>query len=411
MHKAWAQQVASSGSKEGPRVSMGDVELGFKEMLLQSRALEYTLEVIASEPSLRQNYMEPLSSPVACLYELLSKTLAFPVAQWAEIIKVAMSGTLPGDQQTDFLLAAISALKCDWHEEVLFNQRKDLALRAEYLRQEIRQVEGSQTDAQLSRRMAASAELLQTYGAVRQNLQEAQTHGKEVQQARESELKLLAEQIQVRVGIDKELEDLETRKRELRIELDDVSRQLDEARTKQRQHMEKFDKQQSELHVSKSALKVKIDAADSEAGQADKEKAVLEQTRKLIQETESALQQSLGGQLDELKQKQEKFQEHFKMLLLDHLRDAEVQVKRIREVHAGILQLLGASASAVPAAAPVASPVVAAPAQAAPAATAEQLFAAAPAQPAPVATAEQLFAASPVPAGTVSPSAAAPSQV
>ncbi|CAE8626154.1 unnamed protein product [Polarella glacialis] len=154
MHKAWAQQVASSGSKEGPRVSMGDVELGFKEMLLQSRALEYTLEVIASEPSLRQNYMEPLSSPVACLYELLSKTLAFPVAQWAEILKVAMSGTLPGDQQTDFLLAAVSALKCDWHEEVLFNQRKDLALRAEYLRQEIRQVEGSQSDAQLSRRMA-----------------------------------------------------------------------------------------------------------------------------------------------------------------------------------------------------------------------------------------------------------------
>ncbi|CAE7942581.1 cmk2, partial [Symbiodinium necroappetens] len=43
MHKSWVQSI-SAGNKEGPRVVSGDHELGFKEMFLQSRALEYSME-------------------------------------------------------------------------------------------------------------------------------------------------------------------------------------------------------------------------------------------------------------------------------------------------------------------------------------------------------------------------------
>ncbi|CAL1173594.1 unnamed protein product [Cladocopium goreaui] len=116
MHKTWAQSIVASNNKEGPRVSEGDHDLGFKEMFLQSRALENSLEVIISEPSLREHYMKlPTAddSPVAALHELLSKSLAFPAAQWQGLIQVAMSGILSGDQVT-WILSIVTAMKNDW---------------------------------------------------------------------------------------------------------------------------------------------------------------------------------------------------------------------------------------------------------------------------------------------------------
>jgi len=123
----------------------------------------------------------------------------FPPAEWAGIIKVAMSGGLPGEQQVNWLCSVISSMKCDWNEEVLNNERKDLALRAEYLKQEIKQLEGN-ADEQLDKRTALSAELLETYSSVRRNLEDAQVHRREVQTARASDLKLLSEQIQAHIA-------------------------------------------------------------------------------------------------------------------------------------------------------------------------------------------------------------------
>lgn len=64
----------------------------------------------------------------------------------------------------------------------------------------------------------------------------------ELNQSQESLKMQLTHLDEVRAQIDKEIEDLDEKKRQLRIELDDVSRQLDEARMKQKQHMEKSDK-------------------------------------------------------------------------------------------------------------------------------------------------------------------------
>jgi len=374
LHKSWTQSIIAAANKEGPRVMMGEHELTFKEMLLQSRSLELTLEVIVSDPTLRQNYVEmpspdDKSSPLACLCELLSKTLVFPPAEWAGIIKVAMSGGLPGEQQVNWLCSVISSMKCDWNEEVLNNERKDLALRAEYLKQEIKQLEGN-ADEQLDKRTALSAELLETYSSVRRNLEDAQVHRREVQTARASDLKLLSEQIQahiaglesssssssaqqkhlegelnqsqdsiklqlqhmdeVRVSIDKEIDELDERKRQLRIELDEVSRQLDEARMKQKQHMERCDKQRDELHALKSSMKGKIDCATKDVVKAENDKLVLEQTKQMVHDVDGLLQQSLGDQLEDLTKKKAHFQEHFKSLLSQHLNYAEEQAEKLR---------------------------------------------------------------------------------
>mmetsp|Transcript_52244 Transcript_52244/g.93714 ORF Transcript_52244/g.93714 Transcript_52244/m.93714 type:complete len:587 (+) Transcript_52244:25-1785(+) len=375
LHKSWTQSLIAAANKEGPKVTMGEHELTFKEMLLQSRALEFTLEAIVSDPTLRENYVEltapdDKSSPLACLSELLSKTLVCSPAEWSGIIKVAMSGGLPGEQQVNWLCAVITSMKCDWNEEVLNSERKDLALKAEYLRQEIKQLDGSEDDEQLQKRTALSAELLETYSSVRHNLEDAQLHRQEVQTARASDLKLLSEQIQahiaglessstsstvqqkhlegelnqsqdsiklqlqhmdeVRANIDKEIDDLDERKRRLRIELDDVSRQLDEARMKQKQHMEKCDKQREELHALKSSMKEKIDSANQDVAKAENEKKVLESTKQMVHDVDGLLQQSLGDQLEDLSKKKAHFQEHFQLLLAEHLRYAQEQAGKLR---------------------------------------------------------------------------------
>ncbi|CAE7363310.1 HSL1 [Symbiodinium natans] len=375
MHKSWVQSIIAASNKEGPRVVSGEHELGFKEMFLQSRALEHSIEVIVSEPSLREHYMDPptpddKTSAVACLYELLSKTLAFPAAQWQGLLRVAMSGGLPGEDQTAWITTAITAMKMDWSEEVLYSERKELALRAEFLKQELKQLETGGTDEQNRKRVDTSSHLLRTYDAVRQNLQTSQAQRDEVRHLREQDLQGLQQQIQarmaglqsfaesctsqqkdlegelnqsqdgiklqlqhmdeVRAGIDKEIDELDERKRQLRIELDTVSRQLDEARMKQKQHMENCDRQRAEFYNTKSALKEKLDAASADGAAKAKEKELLDQTRQLIEETGSALQQTVREQTEDLKQKQAEFQSHFKLLLLDHLRYSEGRAKELQ---------------------------------------------------------------------------------
>ncbi|CAJ1398498.1 unnamed protein product [Effrenium voratum] len=365
MHKSWAQSIAS---KDGPRVT-GEHELGFKEMFLQSRALEYSLEVIIAEPSLREHYVNLTSADAspAALHDLLCKSLAFPAAQWQALIQVAMSGDLPSEQLT-WIVSAVTAMKIDWNEEVLCHERKELAVKAELFKQELRPLGDS--DENTKKRIELSTQLLQTYQEVQQNLQSSEEHREEVRQLRQGDLQHLHLQIQarivglqsqaesstksqkdlegelnqsqdslrlqlehmdeVRAQIDKEIEELDERKRQLRMELDAVSRQLDEARAKQKQHMEKSDKQRSELYSIKSSLKGKINAATSEAQSSEREKDLLDQTRKIIEEVTASLQASGKEQDMDLKQKQVDFQEHFKALLADHLRFCEAKANKLQ---------------------------------------------------------------------------------
>eukprot|EP00439_Symbiodinium_sp_Y106_P036585 s2363_g4.t1 len=261
---------------------------------------------------------------------------------------------------------------------------EELALRAEFLKQELKQLEAADAGEATKKRIDTSAQLLRTYDAVRQNLQTSQAQRDEVRHLREQELLALQQQIQarmvglqsfadsctsqqrdlegelnqsqdsiklqlqhmdeVRAGIDKEIDELDERKRQLRIELDTVSRQLDEARMKQKQHMESCDRQRAEFYNTKAALKEtsgfgsrgrvimaeKLDAANTDGAAKAKEKELLDQTRQLIEETGLALQRTVREQTDELKQKQAEFQSHFKLLLLDHLRYAEGRAKDLQ---------------------------------------------------------------------------------
>ena len=85
-------------------------------MFLQSRALELSLELIISEKSLREHYMDlPTAddTPVAALHELLSKALTVPAAQWQQLLKVAMSGVL-SEEEVSWILSVVTAMKTDW---------------------------------------------------------------------------------------------------------------------------------------------------------------------------------------------------------------------------------------------------------------------------------------------------------
>merc|ERR1740121_1780093 len=111
----------------------------------------------------------------------------------------------------------------------------------------------------------------------------------------------------VRMSIDTELEQMETRKRELRIELDEVSKSLDEARVRQRKHMEQCDRERAEFSVQKVELKSKIENAGEAAQAAAQEQKVVERTRQLVKDTDVLVQQTLGKQAEELESKQVQF--------------------------------------------------------------------------------------------------------
>eukprot|EP00929_Paragymnodinium_shiwhaense_P015423 TRINITY_DN12350_c0_g3_i3.p1 TRINITY_DN12350_c0_g3~~TRINITY_DN12350_c0_g3_i3.p1 ORF type:complete len:741 (+),score=250.66 TRINITY_DN12350_c0_g3_i3:107-2329(+) len=389
LHRTWAQCLAG---KEGYKSDEADRLLSFKEVLLRSKALELTIETIAADPALRLCYAEPpagddKTSPVAALYAVLSRTLSCPVGLWSEMLRTSLSddGFLC-TTHIEWVTGAICAMKADWQQEALYSERRELALRAEYLRQELKQPDAAVAakpdgdaptasssstaaaeDERHCKRVQLSSELLRTYQAVRKNLEEAQAHRQQVLSTRESDLALIAEQIssaivglqsssqssserqkhleselqqshdsfqtqlqvmsQTRETIDKELEELEVKKRELRMELDEVSRKLDEARTRQREHMENCDKQRQELDSVKSNLKMNLNSQGAVAKNAEHEQAIVAKAKELVRETEAAVKSSLGSQMEELGKKQTQFNEHFQHLMTEHLVYAQEQSK------------------------------------------------------------------------------------
>eukprot|EP00929_Paragymnodinium_shiwhaense_P015421 TRINITY_DN12350_c0_g3_i1.p1 TRINITY_DN12350_c0_g3~~TRINITY_DN12350_c0_g3_i1.p1 ORF type:complete len:614 (+),score=208.16 TRINITY_DN12350_c0_g3_i1:107-1948(+) len=392
LHRTWAQCLAG---KEGYKSDEADRLLSFKEVLLRSKALELTIETIAADPALRLCYAEPpagddKTSPVAALYAVLSRTLSCPVGLWSEMLRTSLSddGFLC-TTHIEWVTGAICAMKADWQQEALYSERRELALRAEYLRQELKQPDAAVAakpdgdaptasssstaaaeDERHCKRVQLSSELLRTYQAVRKNLEEAQAHRQQVLSTRESDLALIAEQIssaivglqsssqssserqkhleselqqshdsfqtqlqvmsQTRETIDKELEELEVKKRELRMELDEVSRKLDEARTRQREHMENCDKQRQELDSVKSNLKMNLNSQGAVAKNAEHEQAIVAKAKELVRETEAAVKSSLGSQMEELGKKQTQFNEHFQHLMTEHLVYAQEQSKALR---------------------------------------------------------------------------------
>lgn len=379
LHRQWVAQCAAG--KEGAFDDGDGRLLCFREVLLRSRALELTVEAVATDAALCRLYAdsggeEPLG-PTA-LQTLLSKTLACPAELWSDVFRaaVAVDGELCGAHGA-WLTGVVASVKADWQEEALGRERRELALQAEYLRQELQRPEaagepGGVPEAAAERgqrRVALSADLLRTYGAVRENLEEARARRQKVALTREADLGLIAEQVQAhlvvlhgaaersagdhrqlegemaasqesikqqlqtisdkRAEIDSELAALEARKLALKMELDQVSRELDEARMHQRQHMEGTDVQRQELEKVKTEFQHKISVEVSAVQAAEGERLVVERARGLVSSADAAVQQLLGAQVAEMKKKQAQFDSHFQELLKDHIAYAEAQAEAL----------------------------------------------------------------------------------
>ncbi|CAK0809588.1 unnamed protein product [Prorocentrum cordatum] len=282
MHKDWLQQIAAKESKASSEAK--ERELSFKELLLQSRAIEISIEVLAVDAALREQYAAPPApedkdSPVATLYELLSKTLSCPQAHWAEVLRLAMGADGPLlDGHVAWVVGVVSAMKADWHEEALLSERRELALRAELLRQEINAIEGpaegaSPDDERCRRRVASSAELLQTYQAVRRNLEEAQSHRHDLFEEREKDLGLIVEQLQAHiVGLQSTASASTARHKHLEVELkqsqDSIQSQLqhmDDVRVQIDQELEQLEERKKQLRRLPASRRTDRDQSFTEA--------------------------------------------------------------------------------------------------------------------------------------------------
>lgn len=380
LHRSWVSQLMpKEPGSPACVVRTGDREMSFKEMLLQSRALEITLEVIASSTALRHVYVEPpvpedSMAPTTCLHDLLCRTLDGDANQRAALIRNMLASEDLSDTHIRWFIGAVSAMKMDWQVGALYVERKELALRAEYLRQEIKQLgaAGSSTEDvdRHRRKVSLSTELLETYQSVKKNVEDEQVQRQEGAVSRESDLKLILDQIQahmvtlqsdaqtsnekqkhlegelqqssegihaqlrhmddVRIGIDKEIEVLEERKRALRMELDECSRKLDETRLKQRQHMGNCDLERSTFSAKKLSLKHQMDSAEDDQKGAVFELEVSKRAQQLVRNTEGIIQTVLAKQMEERKEKQSKFDSQFQELFKEHLTFAEEQLEHLR---------------------------------------------------------------------------------
>jgi len=377
LHKGWLQQLAAKDCYACDAVSR---DLTFKEVLLKSRALELSVETILLESSLRDSFATEddrpadSESPAGVLSAILSQTLLAPQDLWSKILKWGIAAAASSSQdasRSTWLSSAITAMKMDWQEEMLLSERKELALRSEFLRQEIKAGEGDPSDEVQRNRVASSVELLQTVLAVQKNLAAAKERRQEMLGTRTSQLSLIAEQVQSRIvslqssaqlsgqnfkqlegelqqsqesiqlqlehmgetrkSIDKEVEELEERKRQLRAELDEVSAKLDDARTRQRQQMERCDKERAELDAVKSNYKQQLETEESALHGAEEEHSVVKQAGELVQETDRMIHSALETQLTELSKKQQQFQEHIREVLQEHLKLEMDGLQKLKE--------------------------------------------------------------------------------
>jgi len=212
----------------------------------------------------------------------LQSKLAAP----AEIV-TAIQDLVTPEHLTDTHVAWVTSLaamlKKDWREEYLERERKRMGVDAERLRLEVvaMKAAGNETEAErlelLRNRCVKSQSLINLYDDVAKNIQDSLTHvethkkaqteatdklrtamGKyqetmsasnKVSEERRSQLQQelqqstaglrdsIKSQEEERADIDQQIEDLESRKRELKMEVEKISGELFSLREKQRQQM------------------------------------------------------------------------------------------------------------------------------------------------------------------------------
>jgi len=371
LHSFWLKKLATAEERQ-PQA--GEQVMSFKAMLLKSRALELTFEVIASEPELRQVYLEPpqpedLLSPVALAYELVTKTLSCPTGVFTEVFRLACArGTVTG-KHISWLGDMVTALKLDWEEEELTASRHELQQRVDHLMNELQEAEEeTEPGEQVRRRQAASIGLLQAYAAIRRNFQDWQEHEaahlvSETSQAEEriqsyiSELQVAAEtnsaqqkllegelkqswdKIMTKLGdtetfsaeINQEVKDLEEQRRSLEAQLEEVMQKLEPAYARRRRHEERCQQERLEFGAQTDELRLKIEAANEAAEAASHEEKAVESMRQLVSSTSASLREMQLKQVDRMRTKQADFDSDVQDFVEEHLKIAEDQCRYLRE--------------------------------------------------------------------------------
>jgi len=141
LHHKWLVQILQ---KDGGTYNEGDIHLHFRQVFLRSTSLESSIELICRDVSLRQVYSyreetDP-TDPLHNLFLLFEACLACPPPVWRSLWKTIGSQELLSERHVEWIGNIFRVLKHDWQDEVYYSERKQLAVKAEALRAEIRYI-------------------------------------------------------------------------------------------------------------------------------------------------------------------------------------------------------------------------------------------------------------------------------
>eukprot|EP00397_Hematodinium_sp_SG-2012_P018734 GEMP01019203.1.p1 GENE.GEMP01019203.1~~GEMP01019203.1.p1 ORF type:complete len:791 (+),score=185.21 GEMP01019203.1:160-2532(+) len=379
LHRSWLIQIVQ---KDGSAFLDGDKHLQFRQVFLRSRALEASVELICREPHLRKEYVGDSTNPIDPihhLFGLFKATLACPHPVWRALWRNIESQELFTEVHVKWIGNLLRVLKSDWQDEVYHAERTDLAVNAEALRAEIRNIKTGdphlsdmEQERRHTRKVKASKDMVQLYRSLRQNMEEAVAHREKALARRNADLELLKSQmdshkadlattavvksqksknLQIELttaasGISSQLEslensakdidhriaELEAKKKELRMQLEEVTQDLLTARHEQRKHMQEVDKTRDHLAGAKKEFHSKIQSEEENIATAESDRDLCEGIQKIIEKTEGEVAEALMKQITDLGQKRVQFDAHFVEVLKDHCR---FEAARLAGVGAG----------------------------------------------------------------------------
>jgi len=370
IHREWLLKIAQ---KDGSTYSYGDKQLNFRQALLKSRALEISVQLICGDRQLRKEYNESpnelieTNNPCHHWYTLLNSLLACPQTVWRGLWQTLMSQEWFSTVHVKWAATIINLCKHDWEDEVFHAERKELAVHAEQLRTEIRNIKTA--DPSLSeaeqekrhhRKVHASKEMVHLYKTLRLNMEQAVVHREKHFKHRNAELELMKSQMEShkaellstqtsqcekskdlqselekaaegihgqlttmegsRKEIDERIEELELTKRNLKMQLEEVTNQLILARGEQRKHMQSVDNARASLQQATVDFKSRITTEEGHIQQAETDKSICDEIQKIIGATETDVTGALEKQISDLSRKREQFDAHFIEVLKDHCR-------------------------------------------------------------------------------------------
>eukprot|EP00392_Amoebophrya_sp_AT5.2_P000657 g658.t1 len=286
------------------------------------------MEQLLGDEYMRKRFVQPPpddhSSHSFYFYSLLQNSLSCPPEIWGGLLRTATEAEILAEFHLQNLTKLFSVLKIDWMDEVFHNERKDMAVRAEQLRNEIRSVKTalpSLTDQEIEKhhkkKVNASRDLVQLYKGLRLNMEDALKHRQTTLQKRDENIKQLE---QAMIQYRQELGDTQTSSAETRdaltkdlqsaaelfksdldsIDAERVTQLLLAAREKQKKFMQEQDKKRSDMYSEKDNFKRQITEKEQLALHCEVGTKVLTEIHRIVEVTEKQMSASLSKQISEL---------------------------------------------------------------------------------------------------------------